>query len=227
MHTYRGRCYKWGYFTRVDAPTWPQKPTKLKLIYVARMLDWKHPEIPVRGARALKDAGVDFELNMYGFGPELPRIERLIAELGVGDCVNLRGNVPNDEIHRQMQQHHCLCFTSDRNEGWGAVVNEAMANGCLVIGSDQIGSIPFLIRHGENGLIFRDQDQQDFNAKLLSVARDLPRAEQMARRAYRTISEEWSPHTAATRLMRLISALRDGQPTPFADGPCSVAPAQI
>ena len=36
-------------------------------------------------------------------------------------------------------------------EGWGAVVNEAMNSGCAVVADHMIGAAPWLIRQGENG----------------------------------------------------------------------------
>jgi glycosyltransferase involved in cell wall biosynthesis len=42
-------------------------------------------------------------------------------------------------------------FTSDRNEGWGAVLNEAMGSGCAVVAADLIGSVPYLIEHKKMG----------------------------------------------------------------------------
>ena len=37
----------------------------------------------------------------------------------------------------------------------GAVANESMSQGCVLVGSDAIGSIPFLVKHRQNGLVFR------------------------------------------------------------------------
>ena len=54
-----------------------------------------------------------------------------------------------------MRKHEIFLFTSDRNEGWGAVSNESMSNGCILVGSDGIGSIPFLVEDGVSGITFK------------------------------------------------------------------------
>ena len=54
--------------------------------------------------------------------------------------------MPNAKILQEMRKHEIFLFTSDRNEGWGAVSNESMSNGCMLVGSDGIGSIPFLVK---------------------------------------------------------------------------------
>lgn len=48
-------------------------------------------------------------------------------------------------------------FTSDRNEGWGASLNEAMSSGCACVVSDAIGSSHFLINNEVNGLLFKNK----------------------------------------------------------------------
>ena len=51
-------------------------------------------------------------------------------------------------------------MTSNQEEGWGVVVNEAMNSGCVVIGSNLAGSVPYLIENGKNGLIYNCGDLQ-------------------------------------------------------------------
>lgn len=142
----------------------------------------KHPESPVRIAAMLKKEGIDFEIDMYGIGPEWNNTKRLVDELDVADCVNLRGAAPNEEIIRQMRSHQVFLFTSDRNEGWGAVLNEAMSNGCAVLASDAIGSVPYLIDDGINGLIYKDGDINDLFMKVKWLSDNPDKLENMAHR---------------------------------------------
>ncbi len=45
-----------------------------------------------------------------------------------------------------------FCLQVIETKAGGAVANEAMANGCVVVGSHEIGSIPYLIQDLSNGL---------------------------------------------------------------------------
>lgn len=123
-----------------------------------------------------------------------------------------------------MKHHHCLLFTSNQREGWGAVVNEAMANGCVVVGASKIGSIPYLIKDGMNGVVFEDGNQDDLNKKLHYCAIHITECESLAKEARNTISTVWSPNEAAKRLLVLADALNNKKKTPYKDGPCSLAP---
>ena len=165
LQSYKNRCYKWGYFTKVDSDYELEILKKeffvsgcFRLMWCSRFLKWKHPELPIKLAERLKTKGYKFVLDMYGSGEELNNSINLANELGVTDAVNFCGNMPNDEILKEMRRHDIFLFTSDKNEGWGAVANEALSNGCVLVGSDAIGCVPFLLKDGENGCIFKSCD---------------------------------------------------------------------
>lgn len=228
LRSYRNRMFKWGYFTTVgncsEKKTGStQGVSSLKILFVARFLNLKHPELPVTAAGRLKDKGYKFELNMYGSGPEHDRIKALISSLGLQDCVFLKGNLPNDEILQEMKQHDIFLFTSDRHEGWGAVLNESMSNGCAVIASDKIGSVPFLIEDGVNGLIFKDQSVDDLTLKLEYLINNPDKCTELGNRAISTMCNIWSPGNAARNLLKLIDGIKSGNPQIIDSGPCSPA----
>jgi len=231
LGTFKNKAFKWGYFPKTNVFKINESKYSdvkngkdvFKIMTVCRMIDWKRPEMMVEAAKFLKDNGVKFIMNMYGSGERLGLIRKLINKYSLNEMVNLCGNIPNSQIHEEMRAHHCLLFTSNQREGWGAVVNEAMANGCVVVGASKIGAIPYLIKDGENGIVFEDDCQDDLNKKLLNLANDITVCERMAERAQKTITTVWSPTEAAKRIINLAESLLNGVQTSFNDGPCSIA----
>lgn len=231
LHSFKNKCYKWGYFTKIeDFPLETSvnfdvssEETEVHLMWCARFLRWKHPELPVRLARRLKDKGYKFVLDMYGSGVELENVKRLALELEVTDVLRFQGNLPNDKILEQMRQHEIFLFTSDKNEGWGAVLNESMSNGCAVVASDEIGSVPFLVEDGVNGLVFKSEDLDSLETKVISLLDNADCRRTIAANAMRTMRTLWSPQNAADNLLRLIDDLQAGRDTSVAVGPCSKA----
>lgn len=61
-----------------------------------------------------------------------------------------------------MREHDIFTFTSNKREGWGAVLNEAMSCGCACVVSDLIGAAPYLIKAGINGYTFKTGDVCSF-----------------------------------------------------------------
>lgn len=226
MHALRGRSFKWGYFTQV--PDMPESATsrvsdKIRIMFVGRLIGWKHPELAVRLGHGLKKNGYRFEINIFGDGVEEANLRAMIKDLGVDDCVHLCGNLANARMLEEMAAHDILLATSDANEGWGAVVNEAMSMECAVVGSDATGSVPYLIQHGKNGMVFRsgDSDSLQYCVEYLIDHPELLRSCQ--RNARLTMQDVWSPQAAAHQLITLIQSLQSGQSSPVTEGPCSLA----
>lgn len=220
------KCYKWGYFTNVkdidiDLILSKKKGLKTKLMWCGRFIDWKHPELAIELANRLKMNGETFELNMYGNGPLLESVQKQVLKYNLENYVFLKGSVPNKEIELSMREHHIFLFTSDQNEGWGAVANEAMSNGCVLVGADKIGSVPFLLSKEKNGMIFKSKDIDSLYSQVMKLIKSPELCDEYARNAYYTMKNLWSPENAAKRLLELIQNLQNGKEIIFFDGPCS------
>lgn len=236
--TYKDKCYKWGYFTAVDnhIERYTKSDSEKKsLMWCARFLKWKHPELPIHLAEYLKNKGYNFTLDMYGRGPYEEAAMKLVQKAGVTDVVRFMGNKPNKELMEDMRHHDIFLFTSDRNEGWGAVANESMSNGCVLVASDAIGSAPYLVKDGETGMIFRSpKTGSSFNGPdrkaLASLCEKVEYLFQnpevlasVSNNGIRQMQETWNPKVAAARLLQLIDCLKLGKDTIFREGPCSRA----
>ena len=224
LMTFRNRCYKWGYFTEIPQKSEPKRINAVpRIMWCGRLIRLKHLDHVIKVAYQLKTEGYDFSIEVYGDGVLRNSAEQLIHELSVGDCVKLMGNVPNHQILEAMYNSDIFLFTSDRHEGWGAVVNEAMSSGCCVVGSDAIGSIPFLINDGQNGLIYRDGDINSLHSKVKYLLNDPDECRKIGQQAAFDLQNVWSPRMAACNLLSLIDGLSTHQNVKIKVGPCSKA----
>ena len=221
-HT-REKFFKWGYFpetkTYENVDLLIDQKEKNSIVWVARYIDWKHPEIPLEiGKRLLRD-GYDFKINMIGNGVMLEKIALSVQEQGLGENVNILGAIESDKVREHMEKAEIHLFTSDRQEGWGAVLNESMNSACAVVANKEIGAVPFLLQNGSNGFVCETTDELYEKIKFLL---DNPQErKKLSRAAYRTISEEWNESVATQRLLALCSALLDEKKVKYAQGPCS------
>lgn len=227
---FRSRTYKWGYFPELKEYADPQRMIAEKepasILWVGRMIDWKHPEYALELASRLKRDGYAFRLQMIGTGELEEMLRTRIEAEGLEDCVELLGSMSPEQVRSHMERSQIFLVTSNRQEGWGAVLNESMNSGCAVVAGSAIGAVPFLIRGGENGLIFENENVEDLYQKVRSLLDDPARCAQLGSVAYHTMTELWNAETAAERLLQFTQALLDGQKQPnlFEDGPCSFAP---
>lgn len=227
LRSYKDKCYKWGYFTKFDESFDIElelnKKTSgaVKLMWCSRFLSWKHPDLPVKMASILKSKGYTFSLDMFGSGVEFEKIKKLAKDLHINDIINFMGNLPNEEILKEMRKYSIFLFTSDKNEGWGAVANEAMSNGCALIASDAIGSVPFLVEDGENGCVFKSCDVNSLTEKVEFLLNNPNECKRLSLNGYNTIKKIWSPKNAANNFIQLVLDLQNGKDTTLMVGPCS------
>lgn len=223
------KCFKWGYFPdtkKYDIETLLNKKNTIttKVLWVGRMLSWKHPDDAIRLAEKLKKNSINFELNLIGDGELRADLEAMVCSKNLSDCVHLLGSKTTEEVRNYMEESSIFLFTSDRNEGWGAVLNEAMNSGCAVVASSAIGSVPFLIKDGENGMIYRDGDINDLYQKVKYLIGNKENAAEMSKKAYQTLDSVWNAEIAAERFINLAENIHSGNTyNLFGDGPCSKA----
>ncbi|MCM1540461.1 MAG: glycosyltransferase [Blautia sp.] len=201
---YPGKMLKWGYFPEekeYDADRLMESKQPGRILWAARFLDWKHPELPIKTAAYLREKGYSFHLDVVGGGEMEKHVFSLAEELKLQNLVTFHGYCPPEQVRGMMEQSNIYLATSDRQEGWGAVVNEAMNSGCAVVGSSMMGAVPYLIRHGENGMIYRDGSEDSLFRLTEQLLQDRKLCRRLGGNALRTIAREWNAETAAERLL--------------------------
>lgn len=228
--TFLGKTYKWGYFPPFEKrenveELIQQKPTDVvEILYVSRLIPLKHPELPLQVAAKLKEENIPFHLTMVGNGILKQTIEKMIAFYDLSSHVTMIDSLLPEEVRDHMDRANIFLFTSDRNEGWGAVMNESMGSACAVVASSEVGSVPFLVEDGKNGFIYKAGEFDDLYQKVKRLCRDQELREKLGAEAYCTIADEWNAETAAKRLLELIEdIMQDEKSNRFLTGPCSKA----
>lgn len=227
---YIGKTYKWGYFPETheynieDLLSIKGEGKTKSLLWVGRLIDWKHPDDAIKIAKELKDEGYEFQLNIIGQGPLMSSLQQQIHDLKLQDCVHMMGSMSPELVRKEMEKSNIYLFTSDFHEGWGAVLNESMNSACAVVASHAIGSAGFLIQDGKNGLIYKNGDMYDLHQKVKYLLDNTAGMNNIAKNAYLTIENTWNAEIAAERLIKLSeSLLSTGKRNLYADGPCSKA----
>lgn len=223
---FKGKTFKWGYFPAVkkydDMEKLIDDKSPNSILWTARFIDWKHPEVPIRVAKRLKQAGYKFKLSLIGNGELENKIRDMIKAEKLEDCVQMLGSMKPEEVRRYMEQSEIFLFTSDFNEGWGAVLNESMNSACAVVASHAIGSVPFLINDGENGFIYKNGDEDDLFNKVKFLLDNPEKRKEMSLNAYKTMAETWNAENAVKNFMELNKSVMINKLTKVSgEYPCS------
>ncbi len=227
IHCYPGKKLKWGYYPEKDIEegTKPSfDPDMIRICWAGRLIKLKHPEFAIELAKDLTERGYNYELNIVGDGYLKEELMELTSRYGLENKVHFRGMQEPGIVRKDMMNSDIFLFTSNYLEGWGAVVNEAMAAGCAVVASREAGAVPYLIRDEYNGLSYEKGNYEDFKNKVLYLFETKDKILQFGINAKKTIDELWNSNNAATQLVRFCKEyLEGGEPAPAPDGPMSVA----
>lgn len=225
---YPNKLYKWGYFPEIKGYNVEElfenkNKEPITILWCGRFLKLKHPEKAVLVMKRLKENGFDCTLDFIGDGPIYKEIRTMVNSLRLDDRIKFLGSLSPNKVREYMEKANIYLFTSDRQEGWGAVLNESMNSGCAVVASQEIGSVPFLIKHSENGFIYKDNDINDLYSKVGILVKDADLRTKLGTNAVRTIEKLWNPKVAAERLVTFCNGLLNEEIIEFKDGPCSRA----
>lgn len=235
VHAYPNKKFVWGYFPAVNTYNLDNLffkklhvdslgKTQVRLLWAGRFLKLKHPEYAVRAAKYLKEQKISFHLDMVGAGALEETLRRMVERYRLENDVTLHGFVPPQSVRRFMEEADIFLFTSNYLEGWGAVLNESMNSACAVVAGHGIGAVPFLLKHGENGFVYKTGHFKEFREYVLRLCEDGALRKQLGINAYNTIIEKWNPKEAADRLYCFSEGLLKGEVNTWEDGPLSAAP---
>ncbi len=228
IHAYPGKMFKWGYFPELRTYEkdrlfqMKEKDGQIHIVWAGRFIPLKHPEYMIRLAESLKEEQV--HIHMVGSGEMEGELRSLAKEKGEEDKITFYGFCRPGEVRSIMEKCQIHVFTSNHLEGWGAVVNEAMNSGCAVVANVQAGAVPYLIRHGKNGMVYPGGSYEEMERAVRFLISHGRERERMGWAAYETIAGCWNAGHAAAELCGMLEGLRDGAWEPPKEGPLSPAP---
>ena len=203
IHAYPEKMLRFGYFpeTREYAPGEPfSRKKKGSILWAARMIDWKHPELVVKTAAYLKEhlKEIPFHITMIGGGELEEEVHSLAEELGVADRVHFLGNHKNIADYYQTMDYFVY---PSRYEGMPGTIVEAQASGlpCLmsdticreVIATDLVETMSIekepkvwaeVLQRRMDALVSKQENREKYAAKMAAAGFDVQaQAERMMR----------------------------------------------
>ncbi|MEM9084075.1 MAG: glycosyltransferase family 4 protein [Planctomycetota bacterium] len=139
-----------------------------RLIYCARMVDAKRPDLLIDAFARIANERPDWDLVMVGDGILKAEMESRVPE-ALRDRVLWLGFIDDPLEVFSLYRASDVFVLPSSFEPWAAVVPEAAGAGCAIVSSDVVGASGDLVRDGLNGFRFRSGDLEDLAAKLLDV----------------------------------------------------------
>jgi glycosyltransferase involved in cell wall biosynthesis len=115
----------------------------------AHLRPWKRIDRLLRLVATLRENG--FRLLIVGGGPDRPRLERIAAELDLGDRLILTGM--QRHVGDYLQVMDAFCLPSTGLESFGNAAVEAMAVGVPTVVFEDGGGLPEHVVSGQTGFV--------------------------------------------------------------------------
>lgn len=180
-------------------------PSKFIIGFAGRLVGVKRVDIIIKIARELLDQypEFEFEVRIYGDGPLKEELEQLNKAMGTEEVISFRGHSNN--IHEEIQQMNTFLMTSD-HEGLPMSLLEAMLLGVPII-AHAVGGIPKLLREGENGIMIKSQDPQDYANWIHQLANDHELCNRISKKAMLYATENYSAESNAKNYLSIYLEL--------------------
>lgn len=101
----------------------------------------KAPDTLVEGFIHLAQSDPTYCLQLAGDGPLRPQLEQRVAAAGIASRVRFLGFLAGEMLHASYLASDLFVLPTRTHEGWGVVVQEALAAGLPIIATDRVGAV--------------------------------------------------------------------------------------
>ena len=145
----------------------PNQPIILTIARLASAERYKGYDQILRALPVLRSQYPNVCYVLGGRGPDKPRVEKLIRDVGVSDNVTLAGHVADYEL----RSHYNLCDVfamPSKGEGFGIVFLEALACAKPVLAGNKDGSVDAVLK-GELGALVDPDSVSEIATELQNI----------------------------------------------------------
>lgn len=149
------------------------------ILLLGRMSPEKGFSYGIEAFSILKRRGSNAQLKVVGGGPERKLLESLVDERGLGDSVEFKGVVSEEEKFT-LYNEAAVVIVPSIVESFGLVILEAMQMGRPVVASHAEG-IPEVVEEGKTGLLVPYRNPEALADAIQTLLEDPSRANEMGR----------------------------------------------
>lgn len=173
----------------------------IKVVFAGKLNRQKRVDRIINALSSIQDK-MAFSLNIIGDGDQRVALEELAKDKGIGGQVMFMGLQPREIVSAAMFDSDIFIMVSE-NETLGLVYLEAMAQGCIPVGSRGEG-IDGVIVDGRNGFLVNPESEVELIDALLKIKRmGIEERKRLVMNAYDTAKGMTSRNMASNYLKKV------------------------
>lgn len=181
----------------------PEKVNKsVPVIFTAaRFLPQKDYFTALQSVKYLKEKRKSFRYIIAGYGRQEAEIKKMIADWGLGDCVEVKIAPPNI---KELYSLADIYLTTSLKEGFSNSIMEALSAGLPVVAT-RVGDNEYLVEDGKNGFVLPAKAPEQIGQALEKLIDDDSLIREMGQRGYQRLKERFSTRYFLNRYKELLS----------------------
>ncbi|BDC97846.1 glycosyltransferase [Persicobacter psychrovividus] len=179
-------------------------PKPFRIIHVGRLVKWKKVHHLLQAVDIIRKQIPEVELVVIGNGPELDNLKTQAAALNLEDHVKFLGAVYGyEQLGKEFMQAAVFVLAGMG----GLAINEGMAFGKPIVCSVGDGTERHLLRHGENGYFFKENDINDLAEKITELLQNPEKVAEFGQKSLDIIDHEVNINTVADRFRTALQKI--------------------
>ncbi len=167
----------------VPSPRVGEGQGEVRILTIARFVERKGYDTAVQVATELKSRGQKFLWTFVGDGPDRKRIESLVDQLDLNDCIRFEHSARGQQLADYYRNADCFVFLprelpNGDVEGFGMVCLEAALYGLPVVASKS-GGVPEAVVDGVTGVLTSPTDVKKIAVDIIALMSDQKKQQAM------------------------------------------------
>lgn len=209
---YRKKCLKFGYFPKANVGVDLSKKQfplttrdQVRILYVGRSIKLKHPAIAFYVLEKLRSRGCNCQLTFVSLPSKLREsLLKKYSYLVYEGFVTVIDELPPNKVMSLMASSHLFIFPSDKGEGFGATLYEAMSSKTAVIANKLAGGTDLLVENGVSGFVYKSK--KDLDSILGKISQHPNVLKTVATKAKEFIDTRYNADVAAKNLIEFAKS---------------------
>ncbi len=178
--------------------------TVTRLLYIGSLRRLKGLEYLIKAVKMVKQKH-NTHLDLVGSGDDEERLKEMVKNMELMPYVSFRGHIPHSQALIRLYKSSDIFILPSMTEGVPSVILEAMKMGIPVIATS-VGSVPYIISHGENGLLVSPRNPDEIADNIIKLIENPSLREKIVGNAHKYVENLPSFYEQRDEMAKILSS---------------------